>query len=71
MGPIIGKTQTWYDMLEVVLNGINTVLFNCSRTMFEAIIVNMYVLFNAKLFLDRFDFSSDFFFTPLTFCVLP
>ena len=34
---------------------------NCSWTKFIVIIVNVCVFFNAKLALDRFDFSSDFY----------
>ena len=36
-------------------------MFKCSWTTFIAIIVNVYVFFNAKFSLDNFDFSNDFY----------
>ena len=36
-------------------------IFNCSRTKFDAIIVNLFVFFYAKFSLGHFDFSSDFY----------
>ena len=48
-------------------------VFNCSRTMFETIIVKVCLIYSKFLiffFLDFFDFSNDLFTSDFNFCVI-